>query len=195
MRIFVKQQPKLSISLARNIDKPRLDSKSDWHFMVPEGNSGPHGRTVFISRDSHVTGCHTSLNLMEKRASLTWTQKLLQDGKKKYYMNLTFRWPLRECQSINLTSPWPSVSWVIYHLIALWAKARVMRYAQPHYPSILTLLLLFNSWPFLFWWNNLLELQVRDENITRAFGSQNWATCWSLTFIIKHCVGFHIFTL
>lgn len=80
----LKQPPKVSNSLARYIDKPRLDRKSEWYFMVPEGNTGTHGHTqVFISRERRVTDCHVSSNLMEKLDSLTWTQKLLQDEQKK----------------------------------------------------------------------------------------------------------------
>ena len=71
MKIVLKQLPKVSVSLARNTDKPRLDRKSEWHFMVPEGNNGTHGQTqVFISGDRRVTDYHVSLNLMEKLNSL-----------------------------------------------------------------------------------------------------------------------------
>lgn len=69
---FLSSCQKVSISLARYIDKPRLDRKSEWHFMVPEGASSTHGHTqVFISRDRRVTDCHVSSNMMEKLDSLT----------------------------------------------------------------------------------------------------------------------------
>lgn len=88
--------------------------------MVPGGKSCTHGHTrVFIIKDRHITGCHISSDLMEKLDSLTWTQGLLHD-KNNNNVGLTFSW--LECLSIRLTRPLPSVSRVIYHPNALWAK-------------------------------------------------------------------------
>lgn len=124
----------MSISLARYIDKPRLDRRSDWHFMVPEGNSGTHGHTqVFINRDKHVMGCHVSSNLMEKLNSLTWVQRLQQDGIKIQH-GLTFRWPIRQSPSIHLTSPLPSVSTERY-ITPLLHEQKLESYGQLLYPS------------------------------------------------------------
>lgn len=52
--------------------KSRLSRNDDWHFTVPEGNSGIRGHTgAFINRDRHVMACHVSSNLMDILSSLT----------------------------------------------------------------------------------------------------------------------------
>lgn len=82
-RWFQSNCPRCPFLSHATLTIPRLDRESEWHFMVPEDNLGTHGHTqMFISRDRHVTVCHVSSNMMEEPDSLTWTQKLLQDGRK-----------------------------------------------------------------------------------------------------------------